>query len=281
MINVHSYKSPRSLDDALIILGEDNYKPIAGGTDLVLQLRNGDPANILDICNIGLDYINESDELIKIGSACTHTCLATSPIIKKHIPLVGLASGMVGSRQIRNRGTIGGNIMNASPCADTLPALLNYDAELVLLSKNNKRQVKLAEFIVEPYKTDIKQDELLKCILCKKDKFSTGRSYLKLGRRQAVNISRMTVSISMHKDDDNFVKDIRIAAGSVFPVASRMHDLEKMIIDQRITKKLIEKAGKYASDIMIKKSGYRWSTPYKEVVLTGLIIRALSESAGI
>lgn len=278
MININSYQCPSSLENALSLMADDEYSPIAGGTDLIPQLRENKSAKVLDIENLGLKYIKENDDHIEIGAACSHTTVTTSSIINKYIPLVGIASGLVGSRQIRNRGTIGGNIVNASPCADTLPTLLNYDTELVLVSKNNTRLIKLSEFITHPYKTGRRSDELLKCIICKKDNSSTGHSYIKLGRRQAVNISRMTVSVSI-RNINNLIEEIQISAGSVFPIVSRMIDLEKMLIDQNICSKLFKEAGKFAAELMIKHSGTRWSTPYKEPVLNGLVIRALEESA--
>ena len=281
MIAVNSYIRPSSIEVALNLMADDIYRPIAGGTDLIPQLRFESEARVLDIGSLNLNFITEYDDTIEIGAACSHTMVATSPIIAKWAPLVGIASGMVGSRQIRNRGTIGGNIVNASPCADTVPALLIYDAEVVLVSGGGHRQVKLAKFITKPYATDRKPDELLKCIICRKDNSSTGHSYLKLGRRQAVNISRMTVSMSMHKDNNNTIRKVKISGGSIFPVTSRMPELEKMLEGQTASSKLFEEAGEFAAELMIKASGQRWSTPYKKPVLIGLMKRALRESSGL
>lgn len=279
MIRLSSYRCPGALSEALGLLAGDEYQLLAGGTDLIPQLRLTGPVKILDIGKLGLDYIEDSGDIIEIGAACTHTRLASHALVKRFLPLLGEAAGLIGSRQIRNRGTIGGNIANASPCADTLPALLNYDAEIVLLSKSGQRRVRLSDFITQPYKIDRKPDEMLFCINCKKDIKSTGHSYLKLGRRQAVNISRMTISVSMQRDADGIIKGVCIAAGSVLPVASRMHAVEEMITGRKISQKLFEEAGKYAAGIMIEHSGYRWSTPYKEPVLTGMMTRALVDSA--
>jgi len=279
MINVSSYQCPRSLDEALALISRDVYRPIAGGTDLIPQLRFDNAARILDIRYSGMNYIKEHEDEIEIGAACTHALLSHNPIIHKYIPLVGKAASLVGSQQIRNRGTVGGNIVNASPCADTVPALLIYDAEVVLISAKGQRRMKLAEFIERPYVTSRAHDELLSHIACKKNAVSTGYSFLKLGRRQAVNISRMTVAVSLQKDSSDEIRDVRISGGSVFPVPSRMKELEEMLEGQTISKKLFEDAGEFASELMIKESGYRWSTPYKQPVLAGLIERALTESA--
>jgi CO/xanthine dehydrogenase FAD-binding subunit len=279
MIGLAAYYRPRVLSEALDLMASENCLPLAGGTDLIPQLRTLKEIKVLDIGRLGMNYIEENEELIEIGAACTHARLASNGLVKKFIPLLGRASSLIGSQQIRNRGTIGGNIANASPCADTFPALLNYEAKLVLLSKDGQRRVKLADFITEPYRTDRKPGELLFCIICKKVPLGTGYSYLKLGRRQAVNISRMTISVSLRKNPENIIEDVRIAAGSVFPVASRMNKLEETLTGQRVSAKLLNEAGKYAANLMIEHSGYRWSTPYKEPVLSGMMTQALVEAS--
>ncbi len=278
MINISSYDRPDSIDEALALISAERYLPLAGGTDLIIQLRAGERSRVLDIGRLGMDYITEHDNTIEIGAAATHTAISTSNLAGKYLPLLKIASGLVGSRQIRNRGTVGGNIANASPCADTIPALLNYDTELVLISKGGERRVKLSEFTIKPYETIKRDDELLKCIICNKDNLSAGHSYIKLGRRQAVNISRMSVAVTVTRNDSGLLEDVRIAAGSVFPTASRIPGLESMLIKKSATPKLISEAGEYAAELMIEQSGTRWSTPYKKPVLIGLMIRAINEA---
>ena len=277
MIGVISYNHPQSLAEALSLMAADIYQPIAGGTDLIPQLRVSQPTRVLDVGGLGLNTIGDDGEYIEIGAACTHTMITENKLVRQFAPLVGIASSMVGSCQIRNRGTIGGNIVNASPCADTVPALLIYDSEVTLESSTGTRTMKLSDFTTRPYTTDRKPNELLRSIRCKKILNTTGHSYIKLGRRQAVNISRMTVAASLGIESD-VIKDIRISGGSVFPVTSRMSELENILLNRKLTPELINEAGKFAAELMIKQSGYRWSTPYKEPVLTGLIKRALHES---
>jgi xanthine dehydrogenase iron-sulfur cluster and FAD-binding subunit A len=267
--SVISYSHPQSLAEALNLLAADIYQPIAGGTDLIPQLRFATPVRLLDVGGLGLNVIKDDGDYLEIGAGCSHTLTAENDLVHRYAPLLGIASSMVGSCQIRNRGTVGGNIVNASPCADTVPALLIYDAEVVLESSSGQRTMKLADFTTRPYVTDRKPNELLRAIRCKKNRNTTGHSYIKLGRRQAVNISRMTVAASLGIEDE-IIKDARISGGSVFPVTSRMTELENILSGQKLTSKLIDEAGKFAAELMIKQSGYRWSTPYKEPVLTGL-----------
>ena len=281
MISVISYKRPQTLAEALSLMRSGEFAPIAGGTDLVPQMRHSQPRQLMDISRIGIDFINSEIDAVEIGAAATHTRLNSDNSIKEFLPLLSRASGLVGSWQIRNRGTVGGNIVNASPCADTVPALLIYDAKVVLVSSKKKRMISLAEFILKPYLTDIKPNELLHSIICRKSDQPAGASYLKLGRRQAVNISRMTLAVSLVKDENDIIKSAQIAVGSVFPVPSRVTELENMLVGQTITSALFNDAANLAADLMIRESGLRWSTSYKKPVLIGLMGRALNEAAGI
>ena len=278
-MNIAEYRAPRNLDDALSLLSSSEFTPIAGGTDLLPSLRHSEPMNLLDVKNLALDFIKYQNGYVEIGSAVTHARLSRDANIGNTLTLLARACRLVGSQQIRNRGTIGGNIVNASPCADSVPALMNYDAEIILLSKGTTRTVKLSEFFIEPYRTIKKPSELLYSIKCKIPKENTGYSYIKLGRRQAVNISRLTLAVSLIKDNNDVIGSASVAAGSVFPTTARMDDVEKYLIGQKVSQRLFEEAGNLAADMMIKKSGVRWSTPYKKPVLTGLLIRALNEAA--
>lgn len=281
MISVADYRKPSSRDEALELLSSGDYRVIAGGTDLIPQLRHGDTRKLLDIGRLGLSFIITDQEYIEIGAVVTHTQISTNQTLLFQLPLLARASGQVGSWQIRNRGTVGGNLVNASPCADTAPALLNYDAEIILLSRGGKRILPLADFIQTPYQTLIRSDELLYSIRCRKLSQTTGHSYIKLGRRQAVNIARMSLAVTLAKDENDVITRAVIAAGSVFPKPSRISGVENMLCGQKITPTLFREAGCLAAQLMINESGYRWSTPYKKPVLEGLIERALREASGM
>jgi len=281
MVTVKSYYKPSNLKEALALLSSKELKPIAGGTDLILDLRRGKESNLLDISKLGLDFIKESKDSIEIGTATTHSTLNLNEKIKKHFPLISIACGMLGSWQIRNRGTVGGNIVNAAPCADSVPALLNYDAIVVLVSKKGKRKIKLDKFIIKPYQTQKRPDELVHSIICKKPKVHQGYSFIKLGRRQAVNISRMTLAITLEKDKNNKIKRALVAGGSVSPAPCRMPQIEKALEGKKVSKDLFKKVSNLAADLMVKETGFRWSTPYKKPVLEGLLSRALHEAGGL
>jgi carbon-monoxide dehydrogenase medium subunit/xanthine dehydrogenase FAD-binding subunit len=283
MINVLSYHRPESLEEALDLMARRELTPIAGGTDLIPQMRDGEPRALIDTRRLGLDYVKVDDLTIEIGSSVTHSRLCHNSDIQRRLPLLSTAAGAIGSVQIRNRGTIGGNIVNASPSADTLPALLNYDAEVVLVSKTGKRSMKLEDFVKWPYATDRKPDELVSSIVCRAlgatPGARTSACFLKLGRRNAMNISRMSLALLATTDAGGKIKSARVSAGSVFPVAKRMLEVERLLNGQVMSKKLFEEAGILATELLVAETGIRWSSPYKMPVLKGLIERALSQVA--
>lgn len=281
MITVETYKRPETIVEALKLLKTGKYGIIAGGTDVIPQMRHAPSRSLLDIGKLGLDFIKDSGDTIEIGATVTHTRIHDDPLIHQYLPLLATACGLVGSWQIRNRGTLGGNIINASPCADSAPPLLIYNTKVVLLSSQGQRSVSLAEFIKKPYITDISSKELLHSFVCQKGDTNSGNAFIKLGRRQAVNISRMTVAVTLIKDDEGKIKNVRIAVGSIFPIPARVVELENMLQGQTISVGLFNEVAELAAELMIKTSGVRWSTPYKKPVLIGLMRRALVTAAGM
>ncbi len=280
MLNVVSYARPQSLEEALELMASGDVTPIAGGTDVIVQLRQGGPRKLLDVTGLGLDFVRTDGEVVEVGASVTHSTLSRHPGVKAGVPLLSLAAGCVGTEQIRNRGTVGGNVVNASPSADTVPALLGHDAELVLVSRGGTRSVKLAEFISGPYLTHKRADELLHSVRCRKAAPGARLAFVKVGRRAAVNISRMTVSLYAETGKDGAVRDLRLSVGSAFPIACRLGEVEALLRGQRLTEELSREAGALASELMVKRTGVRWSTPYKQPVLSGLVERALLQVAG-
>jgi hypothetical protein len=158
-----------NLDQALDILDEKKkqVKMIAGGTDMLVGIHNeSDDLKgidyLLDISSInGLELIEDKKEYMKLGALCTHNEIINSDLVNERFPLLKKAAGVIGSTQIRNRGTVGGNINNASPAADLVPALIALDAKVVLKSKDQKRELPLSQFITGPYRTDLKENEII------------------------------------------------------------------------------------------------------------------------
>lgn len=229
------YFKPKNLDEALELAKEfkNNKRFLAGGTDLIVRLKDNliKEDNIIDLTEIDeLKGIDENGENIEIGSLVTFSEIIESEILNKNSPLLVLASKKVGSPQIRNKGTIGGNLCNASPAGDSIPPLICEDAELILKSKNGERIVKIFEFFLGPGKTCLREDEILIKIVLKKWKNSHIGFFNKLGQRNALTIAIASNCIKIEKEN-GVIKDIKISLGSVAPTVVRAKRVEEAILN--------------------------------------------------
>ncbi|MGB5760693.1 MAG: FAD binding domain-containing protein, partial [Acidimicrobiales bacterium] len=230
-----------SLDEALAWLARPGTKPIAGGTDLMVELDRGqhrELATLVDLTRIpGLDRIERSGDTISIGPLVTHNqCVASELLRSVAVPLVQ-ASWEVGSPQLRNRATIAGNIVTASPANDTLSALVALDAELTLSSTRGERRIAIADFHLGVRRTALEHGELVTAISFPALGADHRSIYLKLGLRRAQAISVVHVAVVARLATTGSaagpagVEEIRIALGSVAPTIVRATDAESMLVD--------------------------------------------------
>lgn len=179
---------------------------------------------------------------------------------------------------MRNRGTLGGNIANASPAADVLPAILALEGDLELQSKaSGKRMIPLAHGIASPYKTSFRSDEMLTGILIKKLPQGTRMAFEKLGRRNAMARARMNISIILRLDKAGTITELKIVPGAVMPVARRAKEAEQVLLGQKPAPSLIETSVEALTQEMVKVTGQRWSTEYKVPVLKNIARRLLRQ----
>ncbi len=281
----YDYLCAKSIKEAceLLSLYGAESKVIAGGTDLMVQIRDEDKRlsclkHVIDISGIKeMNYIREEGDRIVIGALTTHDELYKSSVIKNRVPFLSKAANTVGSPQIRNRGTVGGNICNASPAADTVPTLVALDAEVKLQSIRGERIVPLGSIYAKANENNLAEDELLTEISFKILPEGSRTAFLKLGRRKALAISRINVAVAALQDDDGKVMDIRIYPGCIFGVPERVVSAEKVLMGKYPTEELIYEAGQRVSEEMINKTGIRWSTEYKKPAVEALIRRGLRE----
>jgi CO/xanthine dehydrogenase FAD-binding subunit len=279
MIPPFDYKTPNAIEEAIELLwkAEGRAKIIAGGTDLVIGLRNGDqsPQSIIDITRIEeIRKIEEKNGTISIGAAVTHSEIASSPLVKTYGEVLSNAASEIGSPQIRNLGTIGGNIINASPAADTVPPLMVLNAMGKIMSKGGERQVPLSQLFRSPYKINLKPHELLTQITFQKVTPEMRSSFVRLARRDAMAIARMSVAIIL-QIAKNRIEEVRIAVGSVTPTPQRMSEAETFLYGKSPDEGTLKKASLHVSDAMIRQSGIRPSTSYKKPVVEALFMRAI------
>ena len=284
-MNPFAYIAPMTIAQVCNVLAEhgSDASILAGGTDLLIESRRPStkpPRLVLDISQVGeLDGIAETDGMILVKPLTTHTGLLRSKAIYQFAPLLSTAAASIGSPQIRNRGTVGGNIMNAAACADTVPPLIALGAMVTLQSKTGSRVLDLAKLMIKPYQTAANPGELLTAIQFNKLPPNTRSTFIKLGRRNALSISRLSVAAILQIGDDGTIIEARIVPGAAFPTWQRVTEAEQMLIGEKPAAKLFAAAGQKVSEEMIKATGRRWSTEYKEPVIAVLVTRALKQCA--
>ena len=275
------FYSPKSLSDALAFLAEPERQcvPVAGGTDLVISLKKEEvrPDYVLDLNRISeLKGISQDNDQVRIGAATTFTEMTGSEILAANFPLLKSAASLVGGPQIRNRGTIGGNIITNGPCADVLPGVLALGGELELHSQTGGvRKVPVGEALLAPYQTCIKPDEILVSVVLPKPKPGTKSGFEKVGRRNALAKARMNLSVVLLCGDDGLVSELSIVPGAVMPVACRMKGAESVLIGHEPDEDTIQKAAKTLGDDFVRVAGIRWSTEYKLPVLQNIFRRTM------
>lgn len=245
---VPSYKlvSPSSLHDALDLLAQVNstWKPFAGGTDLMVLLEAGKLAhkNYINVWNLKeLREVTVTDEHVTLGALTTYTEVQNHPVLREEFPMLCQAAIETGGIAIQNRGTLGGNIVNASPAADSPPALLAYDAELELISKAGSRRIAYAQFHIQYKQMDIRPDELLRAIRLPRNTKSLTHYYRKVGTRKAQAISKTCIA-AVGRLSEARIADARIALGSVAPIPLRAVKTEAAINGKSFDDEMVELA---------------------------------------
>lgn len=274
-----SFHSPASLEDALTYLSDhaETCKSIAGGTDLIPDLRAEKlhPRHILNVLELEeLGGISETENMIRIGPTTTFTELIENDLINRFLPLLVKASSQVGGPQIRNRGSIGGNICTGSPAADVLPAVIALDSELDLRSKKNgTRRIPANEAVQAPYNTNLEPDELLTGIFIHKLQPGTRSAYEKIATRNAMARAFMNLSIVLHRDEEGVITDVRIVPGAMMAFARRITVAEEVLAGKKPDEPLIEKA---AETLLGDLDGV-WISDYKIPVFRNIFKRLLKQ----
>lgn len=275
------YVHAASIADAVALLNVPalRCRPIAGGTDLVVAMRQRGPwfDRLVDIAAIPeLREIEETPAQIRIGAAVTFSRAAASPLLRKAAPMLVEACLSVGSPQIRNTGTLGGNVINAAPCADSLPPLVALDALAHLAGPEGERVLPVSQLAVSPHHAQLRTGELLTHFSFAKLPPATRSTFIKLGRRNAQSISRLSVAAAGRTNQAGAVDFVRLAPGAALPHTERMIQVEAMLHGQMPGPELFRAAGEMAAKVMIDITGRRWSTEYKEIAIRGLVEQALA-----
>ena len=277
------YFAPQKIEEALEILSRygKEIKIIAGGTDLLIQYydRLYEVSNWLDLKNIKeLKEIRIYQNQMEIGAMVTHAQLENSEDIKKYFPVLCLAAADIGSPQIRNRGTIGGNIVNASPAGDLLAPLMAYDAQFRLLSTQGEKIVPAEEFFVGPKKTILEPAQLLTRIILPLPSERTYGCWIKIGKRKALIIATITLALVVEMAEDNkTVKDVKTCLGSVAPTPIEIKEIRKKIVGKKFNQLDFNQLGQIVEDKISPIDDIRGTREYRKDVAKEIMINALEE----
>lgn len=276
------YFIPDSLDRALALLAEhpDQARVIAGGTDLVVEFdrKLRPPCALIDISRLpGLDTTGlDDDGWIHLGPLVTHNDVVASALcVSRALPLAQ-ACRQVGAPQIRNRGTVAGNLITASPANDTITALMALDAQVTLRSLRGQRSVALADFYVGVRRTVMQPDEMLTDIAFRALQPNQRGAFLKLGLRQAQAIAVVNCAVVLTLDDDGRIGDARIALGAVAPTIIRAPEAERWLMGRAPDEGTIYYAAELAAQAAQPIDDIRGSAEYRRDVAAVLVRRAIS-----
>jgi CO/xanthine dehydrogenase FAD-binding subunit len=279
----YTLASPGNLQAVLSLLAGEpaQWLPIAGGTDVMVLYSAGKlpNRNLINLWNIPeLRQIEVYPDRIRIGAACTYTALRQHETVSREFPLLVTAASWTGGIANQNRGTLGGNIANASPAADSLPALLVNDAELTLVSVRGERRVDYRNFHTGYKQTVLAADELIRDISLPR-RFSGYISHArKVGARNAQAISKVCLA-AIGQMAGGAIRDIRLAMGSVAPVPLRLRETERMLTGKRIEPALVEAARKIVSMEIRPIDDIRSTVRYRSVVAGNLVAEFLEKLA--
>jgi len=280
-----NYLSPTTLEEALSLLAEHKgrAKVIAGGTDLVPKLKRreiGTPDYVIDLKGIpGLDKIENNAGGLTIGALATIGAVESSPIIQQKFAILAQAAQSMASPQVRNRGTIAGNICNAVPSADSAPALLTLGAKLKLVSLKGERTVNIEDFFTGPNQTALTDEEILAAIQLPDMPPGSKGVYLKLSPRRAMDLA-IVGAAAVVTPQDSVCKDIRIALGAVAPTPTRVKEAETVLKGQKLDDNLIGKAAKAAAAESKPIDDHRASAEYRRDMVEVLVRRAIKQAIG-
>ena len=279
MLKKPDYSAPRTLGEALTVLGEspERAQVIAGGTDLIprMRARMVEPDLLLDLCWLSLDHIEADKNWISIGACVTQTAIIESTLLAHHYQILVEAAREMAGPPIRNRATIGGNLVNASPAADLAPPLLVYDASVVLARTGSERQMSLHEFFTGPGMTVLAPNELLTEVRLPHLPANSSAKFIKLGNRKAMAVAVVDVAARLTLDEDGRISQARIALGSVAPNPIRAMKAEGLLEGGSPSEDLFAKAGRVASDESSPISDIRASAEYRKKMVAVLTRRAL------
>lgn len=258
---------PENEDELISLTAEGNYQFLAGGTDLFVKIKKDliNPERIIDLTKaIDGPRFEDNQNEVKIKATTTHAELAESSLINEEFPVLASSAGAVGATQLRNMGTIGGNICNASPSADTLIALYLLNANVDLVS-GDRRSLSIKDFITGPGETELASGEYVESVTVPKLSGEFRHFFKKIGRRNALDISICSMGFIL-KDTKEVIEEIRLGYGAVAPTVIRPTAVENFLRGKTIDKETILEAQRLLKEEISPINDIRGSAKYRETV---------------
>ncbi len=281
--------SPRTLEEAYALMagaGDGRVRPLAGGTDLMVQITGelGEPPErVVDLWGLDeLRGIRIADGALVLGALTTYTEIRRSPLVAEHLPALAAAAATIGAAQIQNRGTIGGNVANASPAGDTLPLLLATDATLTVGGTRGERSVAAAEFFPAYRQTARAGDELVLAIRIPIDDERHVR-FRKIGTRRAQAISKVVMCLAWHRHGTGSGapwRDVRLALGSVAPVPIRASVTEAVLEGAAPSMATADRAAAVLETEIHPIDDVRSTAAYRRAVAARVLHRLIRDEGG-
>ncbi len=272
---------PTTSDELLELQQQPEARIMAGGTDLLVALRHGLQHTGTIICLERIEELSrieeQADGSFSIGAAVPFSAIVRSPLLKEHYPLLTQAASTVGGPAIRNMATIGGNIVTASPAADSLPALYLLDARLELRSAIGNRQVPIADFITGPRRTMLQPGEVITRIILPPPQPWTIQRFEKVGRRKSLAIAVASLAAAVRLAYDGTVAEARFAWGSVGPTVMRCNQVEKSLINKPLTVETLSTVAEQVRQAVCPIDDIRATADYRRAVAANLLLRLLDQ----
>jgi len=275
-----AYERPDSIASAVQLMQEPDARPLAGGTDLIPQMREGrrTAGLVIDLKGVGeLTAIEDlPDGGLAIGAAASASAIARHARVLADYPAIASSVRLIGSVQVQSRASLGGNICNAAPSADGVPALICYRARARIAGPEGTREVEIEDVFAGPGRTTLKPGELLAAIVLPPPQPRSAAHYHRFTPRREMDIAVAGAGTWISLDEQGRISDARIALASVAPTPLRAEAVEKRLIGEAPSRALLEEAGRLASADVRPISDTRGSADYRRTLVSVLTARALA-----
>jgi len=277
------YAAPGSLDEAVALLAVESHAfPLAGGTDLLVQMRLGakQPTTIVDLKNLpGITSVEFDADAVRIGACACCAGLAELPLLRAWWPGLMDAAGLIGSSQIQGRASIGGNLCNASPAADSVPALIVNSAVALVAGPDGQRSVPVAEFCRGPGQTVLEDGEFLFALELKRPASRSTDAYLRFTPRTEMDIAVAGVAVALTLDEERVCTDACVAIGAVAPTARLVPEAAAAIVGTRLEASALDRCTQAVRSAAQPIDDRRGTAAFRRHVVGVLARRAVMAAA--